>query len=36
MVVDPEGTVGSPTGGLAVLHLAAKEDLGGLLRWSIR
>ncbi|WP_210650208.1 DUF58 domain-containing protein [Nocardioides sp. SYSU D00065] len=24
------------TGGLPVLHLAAKEDLGGLLRWSVR
>ena len=24
------------TGGLPVLHLGAKEDLGGLLRWSVR
>jgi uncharacterized protein (DUF58 family) len=24
------------TGGLPVLHLAAEEDLGGLLRWSVR
>ena len=24
------------TGGLPVLHLAVKEDLGGLLRWSVR
>jgi uncharacterized protein (DUF58 family) len=37
IVVDPEGTSRvTETGGLAVLHLAAKEDLGGLLRWSIR
>jgi uncharacterized protein (DUF58 family) len=36
IVVDPEGTSRvTETGGLAVLHLAAKEDLGGLLRWSI-
>ncbi len=37
IVVDPEGTSRvTETGGLAVLHLAAKEDLGGLLRWSVR
>jgi uncharacterized protein (DUF58 family) len=37
IVVDPEGTSRvTETGGLAVLHLAAKEDLGGLLRWSAR
>ena len=37
IVVDPEGTSRvTETGGLAVLHLAAKEDLGGLLRWSIK
>ena len=36
IVVDPEGTSRvTETGGLTVLHLAAKEDLGGLLRWSI-
>ena len=37
IVVDPEGTSRvTETGGLPVLHLAAKEDLGGLLRWSVR
>ncbi len=37
IVVDPEGTSRvTETGGLHVLHLAAKEDLGGLLRWSVR
>ena len=37
IVVDPEGTSRvTEAGGLAVLHLAAKEDLGGLLRWSVR
>ena len=37
IVVDPEGTSRvTETGGLPVLHLAAKEDIGGLLRWSVR
>ena len=37
IVVDPEGTSKvTETGGLPVLHLAAKEDIGGLLRWSVR
>ena len=37
IVVDPSGTSRvTETGGLPVLHLAAKEDLGGLLRWSVR
>jgi uncharacterized protein (DUF58 family) len=37
ITVDPEGTSKvTDTGGLPVLHLAAKEDLGGLLRWSVR
>jgi hypothetical protein len=37
IVVDPGGTSRvTETGGLPVLHLAAKEDLGGLLRWSVR
>ncbi|MCK9825399.1 DUF58 domain-containing protein [Nocardioides cavernae] len=37
IVVDPAGTSRvTETGGLPVLHLAAKEDLGGLLRWSVR
>ena len=37
IVVDPEtNSRVTETGGLAVLHLAAKEDLGGLLRWSVR
>lgn len=37
IVVDPEGNSRvTETGGLPVLHLAAKEDLGGLLRWSVR
>jgi len=37
IVVDPTGTSRvTETGGLPVLHLAAKEDLGGLLRWSVR
>ncbi len=37
VVLDPEGTSRvTETGGLPVLHLAAKEDLGGLLRWSMR
>ena len=37
IVVDPQGTSRvTETGGLPVLHLAAKEDLGGLLRWSVR
>ena len=37
IVVDPHGNSRvTETGGLPVLHLAAKEDLGGLLRWSIR
>ncbi len=37
IVVDPEGTSRvTETGGLAVLHLAAKDDLGALLRWSVR
>ncbi len=37
VVVDPEGTSKvTETGGLPVLHLAAKEDIGGLLRWSVR
>ena len=37
IVVDPQGNSRvTETGGLPVLHLAAKEDLGGLLRWSVR
>ncbi|CAM3626304.1 DUF58 domain-containing protein [Nocardioides zeicaulis] len=37
IVVDPEGTSRvTETGGLPVLHLSVKEDLGGLLRWSVR
>ena len=37
IVVDPAGNSRvTETGGLPVLHLAAKEDLGGLLRWSVR
>ena len=37
IVVDPAATSRvTETGGLPVLHLAAKEDLGGLLRWSVR
>ena len=37
LVVEPDGTSRvTETGGLPVLHLAAKEDLGGLLRWSVR
>ena len=37
IVVDPEGSSRvTETGGLPVLHLASKEDLGGLLRWSVR
>ena len=37
IVVDPHGNSRvTETGGLPVLHLAAKEDLGGLLRWSVR
>ena len=37
IVVDPDGTSRvTETGGMPVLHLAAKEDLGGLLRWSVR
>lgn len=37
IVVDPSGNSRvTETGGLPVLHLAAKEDLGGLLRWSVR
>jgi hypothetical protein len=37
IVVEPGGTSRvTETGGLPVLHLAAKEDLGGLLRWSVR
>ena len=37
IVVDPRGNSRvTETGGLPVLHLAAKEDLGGLLRWSVR
>ncbi len=37
IVVDPEGTSKvTETGGLPVLHLAAKEDIGALLRWSVR
>ncbi|MCF6378926.1 DUF58 domain-containing protein [Nocardioides KLBMP 9356] len=37
IVVDPDGTSRvTETGGLPVLHLATKEDLGGLLRWSVR
>ena len=36
IVVDPEGTSRvTETGGMPVLHLAAKEDLGGLLRWTV-
>ena len=37
IVVEPEGNSRvTESGGLPVLHLAAKEDLGGLLRWSVR
>ncbi len=37
IVVEPDGASRvTETGGLPVLHLAAKEDLGGLLRWSVR
>ena len=37
IVVDPEGTSRvTETGGLPILHLAAKEDIGGLMRWSVR
>ena len=37
IVVEAEGSSRvTETGGLPVLHLAAKEDLGGLLRWSVR
>jgi uncharacterized protein (DUF58 family) len=37
IVVDPQGNSRvTETGGLPVLHLATKEDLGGLLRWSVR
>ena len=37
IVVEPEcASRVTETGGLPVLHLAAKEDLGGLLRWSVR
>ena len=37
IVVEPDGASRvTDTGGLPVLHLAAKEDLGGLLRWSVR
>ncbi|WP_374454894.1 DUF58 domain-containing protein [Nocardioides sp.] len=37
IVVEPGGNSRvTETGGLPVLHLAAKEDLGGLLRWSVR
>ena len=37
IVVDPRSSSRvTETAGLPVLHLAAKEDLGGLLRWSAR
>ena len=37
ILVEPEGSSRvTETGGLPVLHLAAKEDLAGLLRWSVR
>ncbi|GAA1926807.1 DUF58 domain-containing protein [Nocardioides hwasunensis] len=37
IVVDPASNSRvTETGGLPVLHLGAKEDLGGLLRWSVR
>ena len=37
IVVDPsERSRVTETGGLPVLQLGAKEDLGGLLRWSVR
>ncbi len=37
IVVDPEEKSRvTETGGLPVLHLAAKEDIGGLLRWTVR
>jgi hypothetical protein len=37
IVVEPDGTSRvTETGGLPVLHLAVKEDLGALLRWSVR
>jgi uncharacterized protein (DUF58 family) len=37
IVIDPEGSSRvTETAGLPILHLAAKEDLGGLLRWSVR
>jgi uncharacterized protein (DUF58 family) len=37
ILVEPDGTSRvTETGGLPVLHLAVKEDLGALLRWSVR
>lgn len=37
IVVDPEASSRvTETGGLAVVHIAAKEDLGALLRWSLK
>lgn len=37
LVIDPAGrTRVTEAGGLPVLHLAKKEDLGPLLRWSVR
>lgn len=37
ILVEPDGTSRiSEAGGLPVMHLAAKEDLGGLLSWSVR
>ena len=37
ILVEPgENSRVTETGGLPVLHLAAKEDLAGLLRWSVR
>lgn len=37
IIIDPSGTSRvTETGGLPVLHLADKEDLGGLLLWSVK
>jgi len=37
IAIDPSGTSRvTETGGLPVLHLAATDDLGALLRWSVK
>ena len=37
IVIDPSGTSRvTETSGLPVLHLADKDDLGALLRWSVK